>query len=219
MQFRVSVDFDGTITTADTVDAILEAFAEPGWEAVEAEWKAGRIGSRECLAQQTALLNVHPDELDAWLDEREVDPHVAGFFGDCLKAEMPVAVVSDGYDWAVRRVLKRMGVRGVPITANRLIHVGDGRWTARFPYSSQNCGSGVCKCAVVSAPARLVHIGDGRSDVCVSDMADIVFAKGHLLEHRRRRGLDSIAFDTFAEVRAWLPRLAEIAPQPVPQVA
>ena len=48
MSLILSCDFDGTLTLNDTVDAILEAFAEPEWTEVEAEWAAGRIGSRDC---------------------------------------------------------------------------------------------------------------------------------------------------------------------------
>jgi len=219
MQLSISCDFDGTITVADTVDAILEAFADPAWQEVEAEWQAGRIGSRECLLEQTKLIRVTPEALDAWLDERKVDPEVPAFFEDCARLRIPVSVVSDGYDRAVRRVLARIGVENVPVIANRLVPAGEDRWAALFPYSVATCGSGVCKCAVVNGPQTLVHIGDGRSDVCVSDMADLVFAKAHLLESRTRRGLDSIAFDSFAEIRAMLPGLAERLPQPAQKIA
>ncbi|PYS76594.1 MAG: phosphatase, partial [Acidobacteria bacterium] len=41
------LDFDGTISERDAIDAMLEAFAAPEWLAVEEEWQAGRIGSRE----------------------------------------------------------------------------------------------------------------------------------------------------------------------------
>ena len=51
------VDFDGTITCRDTTDAVLEAFADPSWLAVEREWVAGRIGSRACLTAQMALVD------------------------------------------------------------------------------------------------------------------------------------------------------------------
>lgn len=53
---RVFVDFDGTISLEDTTDVILERFADPEWRTVEAEWLAGRIGSRECLARQIDLV-------------------------------------------------------------------------------------------------------------------------------------------------------------------
>ena len=214
MQFSISCDFDGTITLADTVDAVLERFAEPEWEAVEADWKAGKFGSRECLAEQTKLLRMTPAELDGFLDEIEVDADAKGFFDDCFRMSIPVSVVSDGYDWAVSRVLARAGIRGVQITANRLIHMGEDRWMARFPHSANNCGSGVCKCAVVNQPVSLVHIGDGRSDVCVSNMVDLVFAKGSLLTGREKAGLPSIGFETFAEIRAMLPELATLVPAP-----
>lgn len=210
MHFSISCDFDGTITLVDTVDAVLERFAEPEWVDVEAQWQAGRLGSRECLAEQTKLLRVTPDALDSFLDEIEVDPDAKALFDDCVRMGLPISVVSDGYDWAVRRVLARAGIRGVQITANRLIHVGEDRWIARFPYSAQNCGSGVCKCAVVNAKAHLVHIGDGRSDACVSDKVDLVFAKGKLLDARTRAGLPCVGFDRFSEIRAALPELARL---------
>ncbi len=215
MQISISCDFDGTITLTDTVDAVLSRFADPAWETVEAEWLAGRFGSRQCLAQQTELLRATPQALDAFLDTIEVDADAKGFFDDCLVAGIPVSVVSDGYDWAVRRILNRAGIRGVPITANRLIHVGEDRWAARFPHAAQNCGSGVCKCAVVNAKTQLVHIGDGRSDACVSDMVDLVFAKGSLLKNREKAGLPSVGFETFREIRALLPELATLVPAPL----
>jgi 2-hydroxy-3-keto-5-methylthiopentenyl-1-phosphate phosphatase len=214
MQFSISCDFDGTITLADTVDAVLDRFAEPEWEAVEADWKAGTFGSRECLAEQTKLLRMTPLELDAFLDTIEVDADAKGFFDDCFRMGLPVSVVSDGYDWAVRRILARAGIRGIPIVANRLIHMGEDRWMARFPHSTQNCGSGVCKCAVVNEPVQLIHIGDGRSDVCVSNMVDLVFAKGSLLKGREEANLPSIGFETFSEIRALLPDLATLVPAP-----
>jgi 2,3-diketo-5-methylthio-1-phosphopentane phosphatase len=215
MQFSISCDFDGTITLADTVDAVLTRFAEPEWEVVEADWKAGKFGSRECLAQQTQMLRMTPTELDSFLDTIEVDADAKGFFDDCFSMGIPVSVVSDGYDWAVRRILARAGIRGIPIVANRLIHMGEDRWMARFPHMAQNCGSGVCKCAVVNEPVQLIHIGDGRSDVCVSNMVDLVFAKGSLLKGRDEAGLPSIGFETFSEIRAMMPELASLVPAPL----
>jgi 2-hydroxy-3-keto-5-methylthiopentenyl-1-phosphate phosphatase len=201
--------------SADTVDAVLTRFAEPEWEVVEADWKAGKFGSRECLAQQTQMLRMTPTELDAFLDTIEVDSDAKGFFDDCFRMGIPVSVVSDGYDWAVRRILARAGIRGIPIVANRLVHMGEDRWMARFPHMAQNCGSGVCKCAVVNEPVSLVHIGDGRSDVCVSNMVDLVFAKGSLLKGRNEAGLPSIGFETFSEIRAMMPELASLVPAPL----
>ncbi len=57
---EVFCDFDGTITNRDTVDHLLESLADntasPTLEEIEARWVAGEIGSRDCMAQQVALL-------------------------------------------------------------------------------------------------------------------------------------------------------------------
>src|SRR5438876_1154800 len=45
----IFLDFDGTITRRDAIDAILDAYADPQWLDIEDAWKSGRIGSRECL--------------------------------------------------------------------------------------------------------------------------------------------------------------------------
>ena len=59
---RVLVDFDGTIAPIDTTDLLLERFAAPAWHDIEDDWKAGRIGSRECLVRQIDLVRATPAE-------------------------------------------------------------------------------------------------------------------------------------------------------------
>ena len=59
MRLHFAIDFDGTIALEDTTDVLLDRRADPAWLDVETEWLAGRIGSRECLAQQAALISSH----------------------------------------------------------------------------------------------------------------------------------------------------------------
>jgi len=200
MNLRITCDFDGTITTKDTVNALLAAYALPAWLDIEEEWCAGRIGSRECLAKQTELLRLRPEVLDAYLDAVETDPMAAAFFAACAARGYAVSVVSDGYDWAIRRVLAKAGVKGAPIVANRLVHRGDDRWVVRFPFSAPGCGSGVCKCRASEARQLRVHIGDGRSDFCAAEHADLVFAKGQLLDHMTSLGIAVVPFSTFSDI-------------------
>jgi 2-hydroxy-3-keto-5-methylthiopentenyl-1-phosphate phosphatase len=65
---RVLVDFDGTIAPTDTTDLLLERFAEPEWHSIEDDWKAGRIGSRECLVRQIDLVRATPTEMDSFMN-------------------------------------------------------------------------------------------------------------------------------------------------------
>jgi 2-hydroxy-3-keto-5-methylthiopentenyl-1-phosphate phosphatase len=70
MKCRVLVDFDGTIASVDTTDLLLERFAAPDWRQIEDDWKAGHIGSRECLVRQIDLVQASRLMAD-WLEARE----------------------------------------------------------------------------------------------------------------------------------------------------
>ena len=43
--WTILCDFDGTIAVEDVIDSMLVRFGRPGWEALEDDWRAGRIGS------------------------------------------------------------------------------------------------------------------------------------------------------------------------------
>lgn len=199
---HVLVDFDGTIAPVDTTDLLLERFADPAWEAVEADWKAGRIGSRECLVRQIDLVRATPEAIDCLIGDIAIDRDFPRFVDVCRSQGHDVTVVSDGLDRTVASVLARHGL-DLPYRANRLEWVGGDRWRLGFPHARHDCRalSGNCKCQFAgSAPgiARIV-IGDGRSDFCVAGEADLVLAKGALVEHCRATGIGHIAFRSFAE--------------------
>src|SRR5476651_2383699 len=91
----VFLDFDGTITLRDATDAILDAFADPAWLHIEDAWLSGRIGSRECLAAQMALVAATRDQVDRLLDDIDVDPGFALLLDACAARAVPVHIVSD----------------------------------------------------------------------------------------------------------------------------
>jgi 2,3-diketo-5-methylthio-1-phosphopentane phosphatase len=198
---RVFVDFDGTISLEDTTDVILERFADPEWRKVEAEWLAGRIGSRECLSRQVDLVRASPDDLAGVVEHVPLDPHFPELVALCRQNAVPLTVVSDGFDRVVTGMLARAGV-DVPVLANRLDYLGDSRWRLGFPYAAGDCRSqaGHCKCRAVMAEPDTIRIliGDGRSDFCAAETADLVVAKGALAEHCQASGLAYIVFGNFA---------------------
>jgi len=198
---RIFVDFDGTISLEDTTDVVLERFADPSWQQVESEWRAGHIGSRECMKRQVELIRATPEELDTLCEEIPLDPHFPDLVALCNQKSIPVTVVSDGLDRTITRMLSRFDI-DVPLLANKLVYLGDRRWTLEFPYSDPGCeaGAGNCKClALTKKPHTLrILIGDGRSDFCASETADLVLAKSALVEHCQANGVPFIVFGNFA---------------------
>jgi 2,3-diketo-5-methylthio-1-phosphopentane phosphatase len=218
LKCQVLVDFDGTIATVDTTDLLLERFAGPAWQDVEDDWNAGRIGSRECMLRQIALVRATPAELDAFVAGIEIDPAFPGFVALCRSRGLGVTVVSDGIDRTVGATLRRHGL-DLPFRANHLEWLGEDRWRLTFPHAKGDCRTlaGNCKCRLAAAPPGTVRVvvGDGRSDFCVAREAELVLAKGALAAHAAANDLPHFPITSFAEatplLAAWLdeqPRAA-----------
>jgi 2,3-diketo-5-methylthio-1-phosphopentane phosphatase len=218
----VFVDFDGTIAPVDTTDLLLERFAATAWRDIEEEWKAGRIGSRECMVRQIDLVRATPAEMDAFIGTVEIDRGFSGFANLLRRLGHALVVVSDGLDRTIRTVLDRNNVN-VPYFANHLQWRGEDRWRLTFPHAKTDCSTlaGNCKCSFAEGrPQELkILVGDGRSDFCLAQRADLVLAKDSLLGHCRQAGLPHIAFEDFDEatrlLTGWLEeRVAATAGQP-----
>lgn len=218
--WTILCDFDGTVALDDTTDTLLERFARPGWETLESDWRAGRIGSHDCMAGQVALLDMTRAELDAHLHEREIDPAFAEFVRVAHGRGVHLEILSDGLDYAIRTILGRESLDWLPVTSNRLEPAGERGWRLAFPNASALCrvASGTCKCAragkAQAARKRVLLIGDGASDFCIAESADFVFAKGKLIAHCRTRQLPHAAINGFADALNLLPALlaGELAP-------
>ena len=224
---RVFVDFDGTVSVGDTTDLILEKFADISWKAVEADWVAGRIGSRECLARQIDLRRASPQALDAFAHHSAVDRHFPAFVALCARHGVPVTIVSDGLDRIARAMLTCAGL-SIPVIANHLEWRGEDRWRLGFPHAREDCraAAGHCKCATLAAEPDILRVlvGDGRSDFCAATIADLVIAKGALAEHCRHNGIGFTPFRDFADVSIilsrWIAALGRHgAPQPAEETA
>jgi 2-hydroxy-3-keto-5-methylthiopentenyl-1-phosphate phosphatase len=200
VKFRVFVDFDGTIATVDTTDLLLERFAAPAWRDIEDDWKAGRIGSRECLVRQIDLVRASEAEMDAFVADIEIDRGFPQFARLCRRLGHSVTVVSDGLDRTIAAVLNRYDL-DLPFYANRLQWQGGDRWRLSFPHARLDCQalSGTCKCRFTEGEPRQLRmfVGDGRSDICAAGRVDLVLAKGALLDRCRSESLPHMAFADF----------------------
>jgi len=215
----VFCDFDGTVTQIDVTDEILTRLADPAWRDVEQEWVRGEIGSRECLERQMALVRASARELNALIDAIPVDP---GFVDFCRFVEdraLPFYVVSDGFDYVIRRVLRRSGVdrrlrNGQHLCASQL-RVRGRRALTRFPHPAAGCehGCATCKAGLMKRLGRghapVIFIGDGLSDRFAVREADLVFAKHDLLQYCLANGIAFEPFRAFADVQARLGKTVD----------
>jgi 2-hydroxy-3-keto-5-methylthiopentenyl-1-phosphate phosphatase len=212
-EWTVLCDFDGTVAVDDTTDTLLERFGRTGWQALEDDWRAGRIGSRECMAGQVGLLDMDHEQLDAHLAEREIDSAFPAFVGATIESKLKLEILSDGLDYAIHKILSRYALDWLPVISNHLVSVDYREWKLDFPNASATCqvASGTCKCvSAARAQAtrkRVLLIGDGASDFCVAEAADFVFAKGKLIAHCLAKNIPHAPIVGFDDALALLPAL------------
>ena len=208
------VDFDGTVTKNDVVDLILERFASSEWKKIEQEWVSGKIGSRECLTRQIAVVSATKQELTQLISEVEMDPYFFSFLKTAKKLEIPITIVSDGFRWVIEDILKRVpkNVRGfasaLPIFSNQLEWHGSSI-RVRFP-EGPVCGHACanCKSRVIEthrAPGqKIIFIGDGLSDRFAAAASDLTFAKSKLLKFCEEKSITHEKYSSFKEIEEWV---------------
>lgn len=201
------IDFDGTLSDTDSVDGMLEEFAPSVWKNAEQDWLAGNITAFECMRKQIRMVRASRVDLENLFRTIELDDSFLTFYR-YVSQFAHLAIVSDGLDHAIHTSTCHAGFPEIPVYANRLLFLSDGI-DISFPHYSPRCkaGNGVCKCAVAHGLSglyggRTVLVGDGKSDYCLAENSDVVFAKGALLKHCQDQGIVHTPFNNFADVLA-----------------
>lgn len=211
-------DFDGTVCLADVGDRFFEHFVPSGrrgeWAALIEAYDTGRMGSREVLEKECAMIRVAREDAHAFADGFKVEPTFAPLVEACRAKSIGLAVVSDGLDVYIRRILDNAGLGGVEVLANRAVFEGD-LLRPEFPWGGRGCGRcGNCKGGHVAAlratHSPVVMIGDAHSDVCGALAADRVFARAILAGLMRGRGRDTEPFDDFDDIARALGLAGEV---------
>ncbi|RJP78892.1 MAG: hypothetical protein C4524_05965 [Candidatus Zixiibacteriota bacterium] len=213
---EVFCDFDGTLTSRDTLDLLLQRFAPPQWRELDAAMLSGRISEREGLKAEMALITASDEELMATL-AREVRP--AEGLDDLMELfrerGWPVTVVSGGLVHFAGALLRSWGYGDLPLLANSHRRNGGGGIEvveADSPRIRERCSH--CKSwhlrQALDRGATLVYIGDGLTDYCPAQLAHRRYAKGNLLAHLREQGVEAIPFRDLREVAEDLRRWGDL---------
>lgn len=205
MKRAVLTDFDGTITQEDVAEAILDAFAPPEWWRIEELHRARKIGTRETMVRQFALVRAERSELLSFVDGRvHIDETFRGFADFCADRGIHLEIVSEGLDFYVDHLLRKWGF-DLPVRTNGT------RFTGReieitYPWADATCTlCGTCKLLRLfelrCQGYRVAYVGDGHSDLCPAIEADLVFAKRELADLCRAEAIDFIPFERFSDVQ------------------
>jgi 2,3-diketo-5-methylthio-1-phosphopentane phosphatase len=207
----LAVDFDGTITSRDTLHVIVEAFGARGvWDELEPRLQAGEITIEDAMRRQFAAVTATPQEaLAAVRSEASIRPGFDRFVSWADERGHRLVVLSAGFRLVIDTMLGDAGLEGLEIRSNDIAFSRGGArliWADRGKIC-EHCGRR-CKrhdLGLRRAPGQhVVYVGDGISDRCVSGQADTVFARSSLADYLDSESRPYVHFEDFHEIVDYL---------------
>jgi 2-hydroxy-3-keto-5-methylthiopentenyl-1-phosphate phosphatase len=212
--YFIVCDFDGTITTRDTLDLIVHHWAPEVWEMAESRLRTGDMDLAQAMVEEFRAVKANEREvLDFVLAESEVRAGFTEFVAWVEEGRHELVVVSAGFRIIIDAILARAGL------SHLHVHAGDALFTSHgavlsLPPAPPGCAAPCshCKSETIAAhapfPGPVVYIGDGYSDRCPAEEADLVFARDGLADYLDGLDISYRPYETFYDVVAELDGLA-----------
>jgi len=206
-------DFDGTITTQDSLVHILDEYGDPNWREIELRVKKGEIGNRISLVEEFNTFNGSWDDILKCIDKNiTIDPHFKDFLSFCNNTSTDFVVLSGGFQSIIKYIMEKHSIPDITYYAN-ILQIIENKAVLTYPYSSERCKlCGHCKAdhllkARDHEHTTIVYIGDGTTDRCPIKEADIVFAKGSLARYCEKNSINFMPWDTFLDIQSSLEKI------------
>ena len=205
--FKIYIDFDGTITDKDIGEYMFLEFGDPEeCRDIISKWLTGDLNSKEVWINLCKTVkNFDKNKFDVFLNDFSIDPFFHKFLEYSDKHGFELAILSDGLDYYIDQVSERENFSHLPIFCNKLNFDKDNNLIPEFPHTDEECE----KCAnckrnhILNSSSEediTIYIGDGWSDTCAAEHCDFIFAKKSLLKFCEENGLPYYPFKTFEEV-------------------
>jgi 2-hydroxy-3-keto-5-methylthiopentenyl-1-phosphate phosphatase len=201
----VFCDFDGTITEADTLQAVVQHFLPASAGEVLADIGRGTISLRTGIERLIgALPSARADDIREFVNRQPLRAGFETFLLRMRERNMPVVVISSGMRFCVearlapwRHLLHRIYALDVALDQPRMrARIVDGNALEAVPKAD----------ILLRYPVRpRIVIGDSLSDQSMALQADITFARDRLLTFLHRRGSPAIAYRDFHDILRAFP--------------
>lgn len=205
-------DFDGTIIKKDFFWYIIEKLMTEEDVQPWKDYLAGKITHFEALNRIFAKIHINEEELHKIILEIPVEECFTELVEFCNDNNIDIYIVSAGADYYINVILDFLGIKNsVNLIANESIYSPKtGLHMTKLAddsvFYSENYG--ISKEAVMkflkSKYELTVFAGDGTPDYNAALFADVVFARGTLLELCKEHNIDFTVLDSYCRVFDYL---------------
>jgi len=201
IMIQICTDFDGTITTRDTIVYVTEQFGagEDFRTRVVNDIKSGAISVFQGISMELETVKISwEDAVDSLHKNVFLDPGFEDFVKWSKEESCPMTILSSGMTPVVELYT---GHLGIPIYAHKL-KVSPNGW--KFEVEESHRKESVLE--TIGKKGPIVYIGDGTSDLAAIPYCELLFARrGRYLEtYCRDRNIPFIPFSDFHEVKTAL---------------
>ena len=206
-KFKIFIDFDGTITKEDVGESIFRSFGDKvKVEKIITDLLSNTISAKQSwieLCNSVGVIDLNL--LNDFIFKMEVDPWFQTLVEFCENNNIPIIVLSDGFDYYIDIILKREKLNGLKYFSNHLIISPQNRLIPEFPYYDPNsrCSANSKRNHIINNSSDeefTIYIGDGNSDKDPVLFCDIIFAKKSLLNHCEKERISFSPYNSFYDV-------------------
>lgn len=201
-------DFDGTITESDNIVAIMKHFNPPGWETLVDQVVNRTMSIREGVGRMFDLLpsSAKAEVAGFVFDTAKIRAGFPEMLDYCDRTDIEFLVTSGGIDFFLLPLLEPFPIAQDRIYCNASDFTGE-RIRIVWPHPCDDeCHTdcGMCKTTVIRRYPKedyyRILIGDSVTDFEGAKLADLVFARSHLITKCEELGLPYVPFETFHDV-------------------
>ena len=206
MKNVVLCDFDGTITSMDSCEIVLNRFAKGEWERYDEQLLRGGISLEECMRKQFQMIKASRamilHVLENYIFFR---PNLKELVNYCRVKHIPFIIVSGGLDFVVRHFLKKNELDNyVEVVAAKTKFIEDNielEYPKKLFDNSVDFKEDLVK-KYKNEGFRVIFIGDGLSDFQAVGKADFIFvvADSRLAAKCREERIQHEEFADFSQV-------------------
>jgi len=196
------------ICDADTGVHAVREDDHPANELAQRAWQEWRAKG----SSSAAFESIDMDVVDDYIRSQSIEPYFLDFFDFIYEQHILFGVVTQRMGRIVETVLRRKGLERIAVFAN-LVEVEPFTIRLRFPYYNQ-LGCDQCPSCTLYHLTRfrrpgvpLIYVGEKSQDLCTAKAADLVFARGELLEQCRKDGVACEPIRNLRDVERILARM------------
>ena len=212
--FAFISDFDGTLTDKDFYKIVMDEYLKDECKTMYDDWKAKKMKDIEYLGYVFRNIRRKEEEINQDIMKIPLDPFIVQFANYVKAVGGEFIVVSAGSAYYIEKVFEKHGIEGVKIYSNKGVFKDNGIHfvldeTSEF-YSPIY---GINKSKVVSKLKekydKVFYAGDSEPDLKAAMLADVIFARGSLVELLEKENKEFIEFKNFTEVWICVKRYLE----------